>query len=75
MAAGRAVSTPLDAGRETIPVEWTAAGEKPRPRRGRALARRLLVSRRMSSVLLEGTLLGLVAALGLTAWRLRRGRV
>jgi len=28
----------------------------------------------MNSVLLEGTLLGLVAALGLTAWRLLRGR-
>lgn len=43
--------------------------------RARGLARRLLQSRRMNPLLLEGTLLGLVAALGLTAWRLRRGRV
>jgi hypothetical protein len=50
---------------------WQKAGR----RRVRGLARRLLVFRRMNSVLLEGTLLGLVAAFGFTAWRLRRGRV
>jgi hypothetical protein len=49
--------------------------EKTRRPRARGLARRLLGSRRMNPLLLEGTLLGLVAALGLTAWRLRRGRV
>ena len=74
MATRRAVSTPVDARSHAIPLEWTAAPEEGRGQRARGLARRLLVSGRMNSVLLEGTLLGLVAALGLTAWRLRRGR-
>jgi len=52
------------------------SGREKGGRRGaRSLARGLLVSGPMNSALLEGTLLGLVAALGVTAWRLCRGRV
>jgi hypothetical protein len=54
----------MDSGRDKI--RW---------RRARGLARGLLVSGRMNAVLLEGTLLGLVAALALAAWRLCGGRV